>query len=478
MSEFITLHIGTAGVGLTEAASQQYCLEHGLGPDGKPLDSMQGPLHPGGLKSVFRELPSGKFAPRSLLLDLDHDAADIFLRRSPYRGLFSKETSCVLGKNGGCWQTRARWSTGKEIAQEAIDAIRHQAEACNTFRGCQIIHSLVGGTGSGLTSLMLERLTSQFGSKLYTVTFSLAPSRTDDYLSAVNFVLTNNTLVEHCALSVFMDNTACASLWRRYVGERNPMMPQINELIAHVIANFTSPMRLMKGPDFLAAITNLVPYPRIHNVLPTVAGLLPAARAGRQEKECLVEITKQLLSPYHVMLEDGKGLKKAGHIAMVPVYRGALITSEAAVSSLLQRLVFYPTRFDLQIGDIVPLSAPSVGPVDYVGTGCLPAVVSASRPSVLLPHVCQSGVAYHNSCVIQEMLTRIAHNFDLMYSKRAFIHWYIGEGMESGEFSCAREDMAALKKDYEVVAAQSQQDWNSSSSVTQKGGGINFGWLH
>merc|ERR1712113_127573 len=77
---------------------------------------------------------------------------------------------------------------------------------------------------------------------------------------------------------------------------------------------------------------------------------------------------------------------------------------------------------------------------------------------VMAPAVRNATMIGNNIAVNRVFSERLSKKYDMMYSQRAYVHWYVGEGMEEGEFSEAREDLGFLEKDYLDVVTEQASD--------------------
>ena len=335
---------------------------------------------------------------------------------------------------------RGHYTVGKEIVDLVLDRIRKIADQCTGLQGFLIFHSFGGGTGSGFTSLLMERLSVDYGKKSK-LAFSVypAPQVSTAIVEPYNSVLYTHTTLEHCDCAFLVDNQAIYDIARKNLDITRPTYTNLNRLIAQIISSITASLRFdgALNVDLNEFQTNLVPYPRIHYPLATYAPVLSAEKANH-ERMSVEEITKACFEPTNQMVKCDP--RKGKYMACCLLYRGDVVPKDvnAAIASIkvqksIQFVDWCPTGFKVGINYQPPTVVPG---------GDLAKVQRA---------VC----CLSNTTAIMEAWARLDHKFDLMYAKRAFVHWYVGEGMEEGEFSEAREDMAALEKDYEEVGMDS-----------------------
>lgn len=65
-----------------------------------------------------------------------------------------------------------------------------------------------------------------------------------------------------------------------------------------------------------------------------------------------------------------------------------------------------------------------------------------------------------NSTAIQEMFKRVADQFTAMFRRKAFLHWYTGEGMDEMEFTEAESNMNDLVSEYQQYQEATVDDEN------------------
>jgi len=441
MREALCIHIGQAGVQIGNACWELFCLEHGIQPDGTmPSDKTIG-SGDDSFQTFFSETGAGKFVPRCVFIDLEPTVIDE-VRTGTYRQLFHPE-QLISGKEDAANNyARGHYTIGKEVVDLVLDRIRKLADQCTGLQGFMIYHSFGGGTGSGFGSLLLERLSVDYGKKSK-IEFAVYPSPqiSTAVVEPYNSVLCSHTMLEHSDVAFMVDNEALYDICRRNLDIERPTYTNLNRLLAQCISSITVSLRFdgALNVDLTEFQTNLVPYPRIHFPLCSYAPIISAEKAYHEELS-VAEITNAVFEPSNMMVKCDP--RHGKYMACCMMYRGDVVPKDvnAAIATI-------KTKRTIQF-------------VDWCPTG-FKCGINYQPPTVVpggdLAKVQRSVLMISNTTAIGEVCGRMDHKFDLMYAKRAFVHWYVGEGMEEGEFSEAREDLAALEKDFEEVTAETAE---------------------
>ncbi|KAI4810162.1 hypothetical protein KUCAC02_019008 [Chaenocephalus aceratus] len=440
--ECISMHVGQAGVQMGNACWELYCLEHGIQPDGQmPSDKTIG----GGddsFNTFFSETGAGKHVPRAVFVDLEPTVIDE-VRTGTYRQLFHPEQLITGKEDAANNYARGHYTVGKEIIDLVLDRTRKLADQCTGLQGFLIFHSFGGGTGSGFTSLLMERLSVDYGkkSKLEFAVYP-APQVSTAVVEPYNSILTTHTTLEHSDCAFMVDNEAIYDICRRNLDIERPTYTNLNRLIGQIVSSITASLRFdgALNVDLTEFQTNLVPYPRIHFPLATYAPVISAEKAYHEQLS-VADITNACFEPANQLVKCDP--RHGKYMACCLLYRGDVVPKD--VNSAIATI---KTKRTIQFVDWCPTGF-KVG-INYQP----PTVVPGGDLAKVQRAVCMLS----NTTAIAEAWARLDHKFDLMYAKRAFVHWYVGEGMEEGEFSEAREDMAALEKDYEEVGTDTVGD--------------------
>lgn len=398
--------------------------EHGIDPTGRYYGDSDLQLER--INVYYNEGMGGRYIPRSVLVDLEPGTMDS-VRGGQYGQLFRPD-NFIFGQAGAAnnW-AKGYYTEGQELCEQILDVIRKEAESCECVQGFQLVHSLGGGTGSGLGTLLLNKLREEYPDRILT-TYSVIPSPkvSDTVVEPYNCVLASHQLVESSDEVFCIDNEALYDICFRTLKLTTPSYGDLNHLISMVMSGTTCSLRFpgQLNSDLRKLAVNLVPFPRLHFFCVGYAPL--NSRGSSPYFACTVS---NLVS----QLFDNKNM-----MAACDPRRGVYLTASAHFRGRMSSMEIDEQMLNIQ-------SRNSSYFVEWIPSNIKTAICDIPPRGLKM-----SATFIGNTTAFRELFTRVDAQFQRMYSRRAFVHWYVNEGLETVEFDEARSNMTDLIQEYEM----------------------------
>jgi tubulin beta len=412
--------------------------EHGIDPTGTYHGDSDLQLER--INVYFNEATGGRYVPRAILMDLEPGTMDS-VRAGPYGQLFRPD-NFVFGQTGaGNNWAKGHYTEGAELIDSVLDVVRKEAEGCDCLQGFQFSHSLGGGTGSGMGTLLISKIREEYQDRIIE-TFSVFPSPkvSDTVVEPYNATLSIHLLVDSTDEVMVIDNEALYDICFRTLKLTTPTYGDLNHLVSATMSGVTCSLRFpgQLNADLRKLAVNLVPFIRLHFFM---VGFAPLTSRGSQVYRALTvpELTQQMFDAKNMMCASDP--RHGRYLTCSAIFRGRMSTKEVDEQMLNVKaknnsyfVEWIPNNIKSAVCDIPPKGLKMA--VTFIG----------------------------NSTAIQEMFKRVSEQFTLMFRRKAFLHWYTGEGMDEMEFTEAESNLSDLVTEY-----QNYQDASADDEAEMEG---------
>lgn len=455
--EIVSIQVGQCGNQLGAKFWEMIADEHSIDPDGFYQGTSDLQLERVGVyfnEASTRSTTKRKYVPRALLVDLEPGTLDA-VRAGPIGRMFRPD-NFIFGQTGagnnwakghyteGNLKLRqpdfpyflvinctkfskiALLFSGREILDEILDCVRKEAEPCDCLQGFQILHSLGGGTGSGTGTLIIQMIKEIYPDSV-AQSYSVVPSPkvSDIVVEPYNATLSVNSLIECADQTFLIDNEALFDICQRNFKLSSPSYRDLNHLVAVTMTGVTTCFRFpgQLNADLRKLATNMIPFPRLHFLMPGFAPLT-SRRSMKYNPLSVAQITQQMFDGRNIMVACNP--QSGRYLTVAAIYRGRISMKEV----------------DEEISKSQRRDSHSF--VEWIPHNVLTAVCDVPPRGI---KVCGTFIA--NTTAQQAVFHRIGDQFKAMFRRKAFFHWYSGEGLDSMEFTEALANMEDLCSEYE-----------------------------
>ncbi|KAK7575659.1 hypothetical protein V9T40_011945 [Parthenolecanium corni] len=417
MREIISIHVGQCGNSIGYKFWEVIVTEHGVNANG--LHCGEDPCQLKGINVYFREVDNRRFVPRAILVDLESGVFDA-IKEKEFGRLFEPDSFIAGSQGAGKNWAKGYYSEGLELSSKVLERIRKEAEDCDCLQGFQLVHSIGGGTGSGLGSLMVERIRDMYPDPIIsTHTVIPSPKVSDVVVEPYNAVLSTSSLVEFCDTCFTIDNEALYNIGMYSLKKKQPVYGELNHIVANTMSGITAAFRFpgQLNGDLRKLAVNLVPFPRLHFLVPSFAPLASSLNVN--------DLIMQIFDYKNMMADIDP--RKGKFFAVGAIFRGK-ISAKQVEQQIIQLRYKNGSYFTDWIPDGIKTTVCDVSPIGFQKTA--------------------TGIM--NTSAIQEVFKRIVTQFSKMFERKAFLHWFQGEGVDEDDFNVSEFNANNLCDEYHI----------------------------